>query len=103
MSAKQTAPSRKRRFRGGNSVRAKALEERIRIGRELAASPTMTVTLRLPGRLNEWLDAYVHGAWPQKVRKQELVAEALRLLIAVRGGPGLETLSTDLLPDDSRG
>jgi hypothetical protein len=50
-------------------------------------------------RLNEWLDAYVHGAWPSKVRKQELVAEALRLLVARRGGPGEPCLATALLGD----
>ena len=45
---------------------------RFQEARKLAQSPTMTVTLRLPCELNLWLDEYVHRAWPEKVRKQEL-------------------------------
>jgi hypothetical protein len=51
--------------------------------------------------MNEWLDAYVHEAWPSKLRKQELVAEALRLLVARRGGPGEPCIAAALLGDDS--
>jgi hypothetical protein len=64
----------------------------------MAASPTITVTLRLPLELNHWLDTYVHGAWPERIRKQELVTEALRMLVARRGAPGEAVLVTELLP-----
>jgi hypothetical protein len=50
--------------------------------------------------MNDWLDTYVHGAWPEKVKKQELVVEGLRLLIARRGKPKEEIISTELLPED---
>jgi hypothetical protein len=87
----------KRRLERRDNRRARILEERAALARELAASPTVTVGLRIPVRLNEWLDGYVHGAWPERVRKQELVVEALRLLVARRGGPGEVSISTDLL------
>jgi hypothetical protein len=70
---------------------------RIAEGRRLADTPTTTVTLRLPRGLNDWLDEYVHRAWPERVRKQELVAEALRMLLARRGRPGEPVLDTELL------
>jgi hypothetical protein len=91
-----SANTSKRRSKAGRPSR-KAVEQRIELARELSKSPTTTVTLRLPHRINEWLDAYVHGAWPERVRKQELVVEALMLLIARRGGPGEKVLDTDLL------
>ena len=67
--------------------------------RRLADSPTVTVTFRLPRELNGWLDEYVHRSWPERVRKQELVAEALRLLFARRGRAGEPVVPTDLLPE----
>jgi hypothetical protein len=97
----RTSQAGKRRSRTKAATRESLLEKRIGLARELAAGPTTTVTLRLPIRLNEWLDAYVHGAWTSKVRKQELVAEGLRLLVARRGGPGEPCLATALLGDDS--
>jgi hypothetical protein len=66
----------------------------------MAASPTTTVTLRIPRELNDWLDEYIHRAWPQKVRKQDLVGEALRLAFARRGRPGEPVLPTPLLPEE---
>jgi hypothetical protein len=63
----------------------------------MAEGPTMTVTLRIPTEMNRWLDEYVHRAWPERIRKQELVIEALRLLFARRGRPGEPLLETDLL------
>jgi hypothetical protein len=89
----------KRRSRRPDAVRMKVLEKRLALADELARTPTTTVTLRLPAGLNQWLDGYVHGAWPARVRKQELVVEALRLLIARRGGPGEDSFSTDLLAE----
>jgi hypothetical protein len=89
----------KRRSERRDGARTRTLGERVALARELAASPTVTVTLRIPARLNEWLDPYVHGAWPEKVRKQALVAEGLRLLVARRGGPGESSVSTDLIDE----
>lgn len=66
----------------------------------MASSSTVTITFRIPHELNDWLDAYVHSSWPKRVRKQELVAEALRLLIARRGQAGELILPTELLPDE---
>jgi hypothetical protein len=63
----------------------------------------MTVTLRIPQDFNVWLDEYVHRAWPQRIRKQELVVEALRMLFARRGRPGEWIAPTDLLPDGAGG
>ena len=65
----------------------------------MSDSPTVTVTFRLPSQMNDWLDEYVHRSWPERVRKQELVAEALRLLFARRGRAGEPVVPTDLLPE----
>jgi hypothetical protein len=67
----------------------------------MAGSPTTTVTLRIPRELNDWLDEYIHRAWPEKVRKQDLVSEGLRLAFARRGRPGEPILPTALLPEES--
>jgi hypothetical protein len=75
------------------------LEKRASEVKQMVASPTTTVTLRIPGELNDWLDEYVHRAWPERVRKQELVVEGLRLLFARRGRPGEPILETELLPE----
>ena len=64
----------------------------------MAASPTTTVTLRVPHAFNDWLDEYLHGAWPEKIKKQELLIEALQLLYVRRGKPKEEILETELLP-----
>jgi hypothetical protein len=65
----------------------------------MAESGTTTVTLRIPRELNDWLDEYVHRAWPEKVRKQALVIEGLQMLFARRGRPGEPILETGLLPE----
>src|SRR5438067_1173238 len=98
MTAKSGAT--KRRYRRKNDARSHLLEKRLALADELAGTPTTTVTLRLPSGLNQWLDGYVHGAWQTKVRKQALVIEALRLLIARRGGPGEDLVPTPLLGED---
>jgi hypothetical protein len=90
----------KRRSRKADVGRMKTLEKRLALAEDLASTPTTTVTLRLPTGLNQWLDGYVHGAWPAKVKKQELVVEALKLLIARRGGARDEVLATELLEAD---
>jgi hypothetical protein len=74
------------------------LARRVAEGRRMAESPTTTVTLRLPRDLNAWLDEYIHRAWPQRVHKQDLVIEALRILFARRGRPGEPVLDTELFP-----
>jgi hypothetical protein len=93
------AGASKRRSRKAGAGRIKVLEKRLALSEELAGTDTTTVTLRLPVGLNQWLDGYVHRAWPVKIRKQDLVVEALRLLIARRGGPGEEVFVTDLLTE----
>ena len=73
---------------------------RVETAQEMAESSTMTVTLRIPQEFNAWLDEYVHGSWPHKVRKQELVTEALKMLYARRGRPKEEIISTPLLGEE---
>ena len=74
--------------------------DRVEAAQDLAQTPTMTVTLRIPHGLNDWLDEYVHGSWPQKIKKQELVIEALRLLYARRGRAKEELVETELLGEE---
>ena len=76
------------------------LDGRVTEARCMAESPTTTVTLRIPRELNDWLDEYIHRAWPEKVRKQDLVSEGLRLVFARRGRPGEPILPTTLLPEE---
>ena len=78
------------------------LSERVAEAGELASTPTMTVTLRIPQGFNEWLDGYVHGSWPEKIRKQELVVEGLMLAYARRGCAGEEVIGTALLGEDEK-
>ena len=75
------------------------IEKRREEAATMAEATTMTVTLRIPAALNEWLDEYVHRSWPTKVKKQELVIEALQLLFVRRGRPGEDILETELLPE----
>lgn len=77
------------------------LQGRVAEAERMAESPTTTVTLRIPRELNDWLDEYIHRAWPEKVRKQDLVSEGLRLVFARRGRPGEPILPTALLPEES--
>jgi hypothetical protein len=82
----------------------KSLDEQLIARRQSAASAagsrTMTVTLRLPQAMNDWLDEYVHQSWPNRVKKQELVIEGLQMLIARRGRAGEPVLPTELLDED---
>jgi hypothetical protein len=94
-----TAKREGRRQHGGGA--ADLLEGRAGEARRMAESPTTTVTLRIPRELNDWLDEYIHRAWPEKVRKQDLVSEGLRLVFARRGRPGEPILPTALLPEES--
>jgi hypothetical protein len=88
---------RRQQANGANDL----LEGRAAEARRMAGSPTTTVTLRIPRELNDWLDEYIHRAWPEKVRKQDLVSEGLRLAFARRGRPGEPILPTALLPEES--
>jgi hypothetical protein len=76
------------------------LDGRVAEARRMAESSTTTVTLRIPRELNDWLDEYIHRAWREKVRKQDLVSEGLRLVFARRGRPGEPILPTTLLPEE---
>lgn len=89
----EVIPARRKVHPAGDSHSSGRVEE----AEALAATPTMTVTLRIPQGLNEWLDGYVHGSWPRKIRKQELVVEALKLAYARRGKAGEEIIETELL------
>ena len=60
-----------------------------------AKSKTTTVTLRIPTELNDWLDEYRHLSYPQRIEKQSLVIEALRLLYMARGQPGTEAYNLE--------
>jgi len=94
--------SRTRPYSGNQeSATGDLLARRLAEARRMAESATTTVTLRLPRELNDWLDEYVHRAWPERVRKQELVIEALRMLLARRGRPGEPILPTGLLPEET--
>lgn len=78
------------------------IERRLKEAVALAEGATMTVTLRIPAPLNEWLDEYVHRSWPNKIKKQELVIEALQIMFVRRGRPGEEIIETDLLPEKKK-
>lgn len=95
------AGARKQEGKGQPEGRAgDLLDGRVAEARRMAESPTTTVTLRIPRELNDWLDEYIHRAWPEKVRKQDLVSEGLRLAFARRGRPGEPILPTTLLPEE---
>jgi hypothetical protein len=71
------------------------LVERQKEADRKANSKTTTVTLRIPTELNEWLDEYRHLSYPQRIEKQSLVIEALRLLYMARGQPGTEAYNLE--------
>ena len=73
------------------------LSERQREADLKAKSKTTTVTLRIPTELNDWLDEYRHLSYPQRIEKQSLVIEALRLLYMARGQPGTPVLNIEEL------
>ncbi|MCC6447034.1 MAG: hypothetical protein IT210_26715 [Armatimonadetes bacterium] len=79
---------------------APVLTQRIEDAAQRASTPSVTVTFRLPQAVNEWLDEYVHRAWPERVKKQDLVLEALKMLIARRGEAGAAVLPTELLGEE---
>jgi hypothetical protein len=93
------APTTKRR-QPARPRTTSLVAERVEQAEEMASSPTVTVTLRIPKDLNDWLDEYVHHSWRQKLRKQGLVTEALQMLYARRGKPGEDILDTAFLGEN---
>ena len=73
----------------------KILLERKKRAKVLAASPTTTVTFRIPSALNEWLTEYHHLAYPVRIKKGQLIIEGLMLAYLRRGRPGEKILSED--------
>ncbi len=78
------------------------IEQRRSEAAAMAKGTTMTVTLRIPEPMNAWLDSYVHLSWPNKIKKQELVIEALQMLYARRGRPGEKIVSSELLTENTK-
>ena len=73
-------------------TRKALIETRINKGKRMASSPTMTVTLRIPKDLNEWLQRYVSLSYPEKISKGHIVTQALILAYLSRGEPKEEFL-----------
>ncbi len=67
---------------------AEIVRERTEEAAKMGGTGTTTVTLRIPIELNEWLDEYTHAYYKEKVKKQDLVKEALTLLYLKLGRPG---------------
>ncbi len=96
-------PTPKKRSVKPASSESSTLEHRREEAADMARATTMTVTLRIPAPLNEWLDEYVHRSWPSKIKKQALVIEALQILYVRRGRPGEDIIETELLPEQKEG
>ena len=67
-----------------------AVQTRVRL---MAASRAVPITLRMPEELNDWLDEYAHTHRKQGVKKQDLIARAVQLLVIdlsadIDGGEG---------------
>jgi hypothetical protein len=71
------------------------LMERLQEADSKSKSKTTTVTLRIPTELNDWLDEYRHLSYPQRIEKQALVIEGLRLLYMARGQPGSDAFNLE--------
>ena len=74
------------------------IKERLTTAQELCNSQLVPVTLRLPEAVNRWIDEYVHGAWESRLKKQDLIKEALTLLFIHRARNGDPLLLKDILP-----
>ncbi len=90
-------PRKRKGIKGRGERTARLLAERARAAEEMAKSPTRTVTLRIPAALNEWLDAYRHLSYPDRVGKQELVVEGLLMAYMRRGRPGEPVLGFEVV------
>lgn len=63
------------------AIKVSAKEVARKRAQELAASRPMPITLRLPEGLNDWLDDYAHAHRKEGVKKQDLIARAVQLLV----------------------
>lgn len=64
--------------------------------RELAATTAVPITLRMPNGLNDWLDEYAHQHRKKGVKKQDLIAAAVQLLVEkLDGGVAFSDLFTE--------
>jgi len=57
------------------------LTDRQGYAQALSATRAIPITLRLPEGLNDWLDEYAHLHRKQGVKKQDLIARAVELLV----------------------
>lgn len=74
--------ARPRRTRKGQTdTSQKSLVEAQGYAHHLASTRAIPITLRLPEGLNDWLDEYAHTHRKQGVRKQDLIARAVALLV----------------------
>jgi len=64
---------------------APELANRLDLAKKLSDTPTVSVTLRIPRGLNDWLQEYSHLSYPETLGKGQLVAEAIRMLVCKRG------------------
>lgn len=71
-------PAKKGRERPKQSLRQRVAE--------MAESRHVVISLRCPEALNDWLDEYAHAHRKQGVKKQDLIAEAIGLLILKKEG-----------------
>jgi len=68
-------------------ARKSAKETAQQHAHRLGQTPSIPITLRLPEALNDWLDDLAHEHRKSKIKKQDLVALAMQvLLIAVEEG-----------------
>ena len=58
-------------------------------------SKSKTTTVHSDPELNDWLDEYRHLSYPQRIEKQALVIEGLRLLYMARGQPGSDAFNLE--------
>ena len=65
----QPAPKRPKYLATGGEAEGMNLPERVERAALMTTGSTTTITLRIPAKMNEWLDEYVHRAWPRKVKK----------------------------------
>jgi hypothetical protein len=56
------------------------VEIRLKID-EMSRTDLRTITLKMPGDFNHYIDSYIHEHWKEKVRKQDLLKRAMQLLV----------------------
>jgi len=86
LSAQADAPRRSKA-----EAQGRGKKEWHRIARNLGGTRMIPITLRIPEGLNDWLDDWAHEHRKQGVKKQDLVARAVQLLmIALESGEDLD-------------